>query len=360
MKGGKAAAAAEIESAKHRPKHDTPALALGTRSLANSTYARSLTGRCRYIMNNTAVEDSSKRIWQAHRFPTCNITLVKAPKCASTTLAFIAQHLAIARKMQGAFTTFQGSQATGWHFVSKEHILQRGACGARFDHALASTYGLRGHRRPQTFAFTFMRGPISQVVSSIEYFFLTQGPTWRPHPASEIPNFLAKKHNPQRAYIEPWPGATLPDILATYDFIGVVERLFESLAVMKHLLGLERNEITWVACENSGISIDGNPITRLNRSREVQHYLNTWAAVHAVSDAKLYKMVDDSLSLTIQNIGPMKIAKDVSNLKQDVAQLREWCLKSGTCTLGSHDAFDCATRCLLNHSGPAGRAVRPE
>jgi hypothetical protein len=122
-------------------------------------------------------------------------------------------------------------------------------------------------------------------------------------------------------------------ILNDYDFLGITERLDESLVVLQLLLGLETGDMLYLsAAKTSGtyeywpakqgcILIQKNNITAdmnewLEHSKEFQDYI--------FGDVLMYKAVQKSLDLTIQKLGREMVDRALMRFKwaQEYAKIK--------------------------------------
>jgi hypothetical protein len=275
------------------------------------------------------------------------ITFVKVHKCASTTVRNIMFKIA----------------------------KRRGNCQIRGQHAIANTLNLTNPKRDksQSYLFTFIREPTKRAISDFYYHKVTRNnvePTFANFKngiknKSRMKNFKIRGLGGyQLQYIQIHPGTnttssststsqeeqstpllpeytfyneqqyttkiqnpkllyqTVENTINDYDFVGVADRVGESLVVLSFLLDLTVTEISNVNSRMSGsyadivldtaTSNDGDDsieegkcvkIVKPNITPEMQKYIDSdeWKASIA-GDILLHKLVNDKLDYTITNV----------------------------------------------------------
>ena len=158
---------------------------------------------------------------------------------------------------------------------------------------------------------------------------------------------------------------TVDEILADYNFIGITERMDESLVVMKILLNLEFNDILYLSAKGNGGFDDG-------AYRNICHYIVPSHVTPAMKeffagpvwkkiidgDTLLYKAAERSLDLTIDAIGRDEVERHVAEYRrlQEVAKERclpttiQPCTEDGTFHRETHNCLfwdsGCGYECL--------------
>jgi len=225
---------------------------------------------------------------------------IKVPKTGSSTLAGI--NLRIAHR-----------------HLPQNSKLKR--CRATYRHVKASKMKELLLPKNTTFMWTFIRNPASQFVS--EYFHFKVG---RKHVRPTLESFKHTnknydlKHPPQINFISHrLPLRTedlinnytkknlVQEIMNEYDFIGVTERLDESLVALRLILGLDAGDILYVSSKVSGGYDDGangkcTKIPKAILSQKMKKYLSSKEFNELTSVPKLlHQAANKSLDLTIQN-----------------------------------------------------------
>lgn len=138
----------------------------------------------------------------------------------------------------------------------------------------------------------------------------------------------------------------IDEILKTYDFLGVLERLHESLAVLQLLLGLETQDMLYLSSQAG--AFDGGASYKnaanfqtgtkkcipLHKPKEVplefkelMHQPYMFEEVFE-ADAYLYRSINASLDATIESLGREKVDQAVKRLVWGQRQVDEQCSKS--------------------------------
>lgn len=117
--------------------------------------------------------------------------------------------------------------------------------------------------------------------------------------------------------------ARIRQILKSYNFIGIVERMDESIVALQMILGLETADVLAL---NSKVSGTGK-VQKTFVTPVMEEYFNSTEYNNLISiDKRFYKAINKSLDKTIQNLGLAKF---------DV-QLQQFCkfksLIEQTCT----------------------------
>ena len=175
----------------------------------------------------------------------CEMYYIKIQKCASSTLAGIGLHFA---EMLHLRTTSMEAHVP--HL--KGTRTARTACGAYIMHEEAITK-VPMPLKPKTLLWSFVRHPVKRALSSTYFYGVSMGRL----KGSGIAQGLVKEYSGgkhQYEYLK-LAGQGHKDIsrkiskmLRTYDFMGVVERMAESLVVLSMLLGIPVGDVVF-ACE---------------------------------------------------------------------------------------------------------------
>ena len=240
------------------------------------------------------------------------ITFVKVFKCASTTVHDIAYRLA--RK--------------------------RGHCKVFGEHAFAYTLGLKNRDKSKSYLFSFIRDPTARAKSDFYYHGVTMAglentlenlkqvgsgatklnETKLRGVGGFILAFLSTQRDiPEYSFWNQTHPTLVqnPDLLVSsiekiieeYDFIGVAERLGESLVALSFLLDLKVEEIVTVSARTSGSytkhSLRNNcvKIVKPSLTQEMTSYLDSdeWKASTA-GDRLLHKIVNARLDNVIDQV----------------------------------------------------------
>jgi hypothetical protein len=109
------------------------------------------------------------------------------------------------------------------------------------------------------------------------------------------------------------------DILQSYDFLGVVERMAESLAVMTFLLELDPSDVIVLSAKKSG-GYDSQKscylIQKANWTEGMNKYFASDQYLHNNPDLLLYYAVNQKLDQTIDKIGAEKVQERADAIRK--------------------------------------------
>jgi hypothetical protein len=216
-------------------------------------------------------------------------------------------------------------------------------CKGRFDHtsAFRLDYGNRDPKR--SFLFTVLREPSRRVTSQFFHFGVSRE-------KSEPTDANFKYHILRHPYLQHYylrdlstsqyvPGKSdnvkaVNDILQEYDFIGITERMDESLVAMQMILGLETNDMLYLRAKGNGGYDDGaanngtcHYIVPSFTSPGMKEFFKseTWLNM-SWGDTLLYYAALHSLDLTIDKLGRDKFNRNLLLFRKAMA------LAESTCT----------------------------
>jgi hypothetical protein len=282
-----------------------------------------------------------------HSNATPGLILVKVHKAASSTLAGV--NLRISHHITARLEESLPSGSTNGTFPS--------ICQARQAHEDSRKYRNRDPTR--SFLYSSIRDPVQRAMSWIFYTMSNQGV--RPTDEAVLQRLKRRAHfvkggqesnsqftneaGAQVGYMHTgdhllaplWNGTTpnkvrnlklaktrVAEVLQQYDFIVIVERIQESLVVLQLLLGLKTTDILYLSSKLSGgfsFVFSPNPgchkLTKAPISPAVDAYLSSshWYAQN-YQDYLLYKAANQSLDLTIDNLGRTRFNKALAVYQQ--------------------------------------------
>ena len=128
-------------------------------------------------------------------------------------------------------------------------------CSSSYKHTLASKLQISQRVHNQTFVYSFVRDPTSQFVSEFFHFQVS-----RRGLEANVTNFINYEKQMYRSDVDiPQIHYLIPEIkednenediiqnmLDSYDFIGLTERLDESLVALRFILNLNADDILYV------------------------------------------------------------------------------------------------------------------
>ena len=248
---------------------------------------------------------------------TQGLMFVKVPKCASSTSAGINMRIATRYPQQYLDTTR--------------------VCIESSRHGHASQFV---HRDPnKSFLWSMVRDPTRRAVSSFFHFQVG-----REGIVPNDANFLSNMKSLQRDFISEYVAVKpinqsesvqdrLDNILQDYNFIGLVERLDESLVALQMILGLDTKYILHLNSKTSGGFDDGRGkggcayVPQSFVSDEVKDYFDSSEWKDKIqSDVALWKAVNRSLDETIDKLGRKKFNEQVKNYQRLTQVVKDQCL----------------------------------
>lgn len=237
------------------------------------------------------------------------LIFVKSRKCASTTLAGISLRIA-----------YKHSTEKGKH------------CALTYHHMRARETKVSQREKDKAFLWTFVRDPTSQFLSQFFHFQVSRRhvkPTYSKFFKYVKNEYEDKYRYPQLSVInhkltgmgklKKKPAKIVQNILNEYDFIGLVERLDESLVILRLLLGLGAGDILYLSSKTHGNYDDGLFRNRCvliqptNTTPETDKYLASYEWKNKNNAVTMmHEAVNRSIDLTIQSIGQSKFEKALS------------------------------------------------
>lgn len=250
-------------------------------------------------------------------------------------------------------------------------------CKARFDHSLAVELDYRNRIRDKSFLFTVIRKPTKRATSQFFHFQVSREKKepsdvnfqkYLKHPLFN--NYYFKSLSLQRSQmaIRKKPsklgpansaGSIVNQMLKDYDFIGITERMDESLVVLAMLLDLKLTDVLYLTAKGSGGFDDG----RYNQtcvyivpsyvSPSMKEYFESPAWIERTEgDELLYKAAIASLDMTIDALGRDAFDEKLADFRKARVLADEMCAHQVQypCNAdGSRRAR--APGCLWNDSG---------
>eukprot|EP00545_Synedropsis_sp_CCMP1620_P014125 CAMPEP_0119015926 /NCGR_PEP_ID=MMETSP1176-20130426/11726_1 /TAXON_ID=265551 /ORGANISM="Synedropsis recta cf, Strain CCMP1620" /LENGTH=327 /DNA_ID=CAMNT_0006969251 /DNA_START=189 /DNA_END=1172 /DNA_ORIENTATION=- len=238
------------------------------------------------------------------------------------------------------------------------------------DNAIQMKYSERN--RETSYLFSLLRDPNKRSVSQFFYNGLTLDRKNENPTAEYFEQFLL--HNPidlHVTYVEQlrfYPQLEGEDavqhILQDYDFIGITERMDESMVVWSMLLDLELEDILYLKSNEGGgmASIPGQcfEVPKSFVSNEMQSFLDSqqWKTI-VKWDYVLYDRANQSLDATIDKLGRLAVEKRVSRFKALQRQVEKTCrpVTKFPCSVDgvyeeNHDCLEaCGMPCLDTFRG---------
>jgi hypothetical protein len=272
--------------------------------------------------------DKSSRVWgpAVTNYSWCrpsesgqpSLIYVKVPKAASSTFVGINMRIA--------------------HRVGQKAIAENNgtSCSHTFEHGRTDLL----ERKAPNLLWTFMRDPASRALSHFYHLLFSRRGAIPSN--SELETFLETKKSFQFKYIADHPSpakiiakkgnpfrAIQDFVVNPYDFVGLVERKDESLAVMKMLFNLADEDMIVLSAKQSGGFDDGrfeDRCTKIQKPGNVSTYMKDFLRTTFAQrniDYALYTIVNRSLDMTIESLGYDRVQKQIKRLRtlQEYAEL---------------------------------------
>lgn len=229
-------------------------------------------------------------VWP-HRKLHCNLVFVKVPKCASSTVAGITRRIARFRNLQGYDSAHPENKNYSHCSVAANH--------GHHDILISNVpkYG----NKSTTFTFTFLRLPYRRLMSAYYHFRVT-----RDGASTADDKVLANlQQASNRTYLD-YLGLHRSTLANTVDFVGIVERMEESLVVLQLLMGVTTHDILFTAAKNS--SAQGkDPTTNISfvparYTPAITDFINQHSKDKDANHA-IYDWANRTLTRTIKKLG---------------------------------------------------------
>jgi len=240
-------------------------------------------------------------------------------------------------------------------------------CKSRFDHSLAYNLKYGERDRKKSFLWTVIREPNKRAISQFFHFQVSREklePTdenfieYMEHPV--FTNYYLRSLSTKLFKPNADPIKLANKIMLDYDFIGITERMDESLVVLTMLMDLELTDVLYLSAKGNGGFDDGKfektcvYIVPSYVSPGMKTYFSNneeWNS-RTKGDKYLYRAAKRSLEITIDQLGRDKFNQKLSDFKK-FRQIAEDTCKAEVvypCDAGGN-RLENAPDCLWNDSG---------
>lgn len=244
-------------------------------------------------------------------------------------------------------------------------------CEAHFDHGPQPNpaYYLYSNRRnEESFLWTIIREPSERIISAFFHFQVSRKgvqPT-----VDNFKEYLVRKRN--RDYyltsLHPFlrydrdkhnPFQSANEILRSFDFIGITERLDESAVALMMLLDLRMADILYIpAKSNGGYDAGGAQKCTYIKPKSVTPAMRDlveselWQE-QVKNDRLLYESANRSLDLTIDSLGRERFLNELNRYNEARKYIQHKCFPQVVYPCGYNGTFilDEETDCLWKDSG---------
>jgi len=252
------------------------------------------------------------------------ILFVRNMKTASSTLAGVA--IRIARSFAQRFPEIK-------------------MCKVRFDHTAAFQLEYGKRNKQKSFLWSFVRDPTDRAVSEFFHFGVSR---LKMEPSdANFKHYMLEMRKYTRNYflldmtLKPFqpkrdPNYTIVEavrsIVQEYDFIGLVERMDESLVAMKMILGLDMNDILYLSAKRNGGWDEGAYEKKciyiipsfISKGMKIFFSSKQWRD-YTMGDRLLFQAANKSLDMTIDNLGRKEFQAQLKAYRIAQVQAEEIC-----------------------------------
>jgi hypothetical protein len=261
---------------------------------------------------------------------------VKARKAGSSTVAGVA--IRIARSM------------------AKRQGISTPVCHLRFNHPMASKLKYSKRDKMESFLWSILRDPTRRFVSEFFHFGVSRNfiqPTddnIRKYMRDTVPsinNYYLRWLSVDKPFNYEHDHKKIPSVVQSimneYDFLGIAERLDESLVALQMILNLTTSDMLYLSAKVNGGWDDGLyrnqcyyiiPSFVSESMKDYFQHSDEWYKF-TVGDNLLYRAVNASLDKTIESLGVESFQKQL--------QTYRWALQKADETCRSNVTFPCST-----------------
>lgn len=217
----------------------------------------------------------------------------------------------------------------------------------------------------ESFLWTTVREPTKRYISEYFHFVVTREE--KPVNIKTFTRFLRKGRHADHHSLS-WlavngyqfkksdPIQVANDILKEYNFIGLTERMDESMVVLSMLLGIPLRDVLYLSTKQSGGYDDGaykNKCYKIQRPALTppmqQHLESAEWKLYVAPELALWKAANKSLDLTMDRLGRKEVGNQVALFRKVLAAVEETCGKTTKfpCTATGIRIPDNETDCML-------------
>lgn len=262
---------------------------------------------------------------------------VRLMKAASSTLGGVALRIAH-RKAESL--RFADDNSTGMVPGAGSNKKRR-PCRVRFDHGLASRLRYGDRDKSRSFLWTFVRDPTDRAISEFYHFAVSREKV-EPTDVNFIEYLSDRRKNGHlddyylqdmhvRGYDPKGVGhrEAVREVMDEYDFIGLTERMDESLVVLQMILGLGTGDVLYVPAKASGTFDElCHYIVPPYVSPGMKAYFSSERWTNRTrGDAMLHEAANRSLDFTIDGLGRIAFEAELSKHRRAMEMVRARCAK---------------------------------
>ena len=212
----------------------------------------------------------------------------------------------------------------------------------------------------QPFKWAFVRDPSERAQAEYLRVANTQGKrqpfikSFRTYAlnANHLNQYLLSSLDPTFDYNVTLFEKSVVTILEDYHFIGIAERMDESLVVLKLLMDLEWRDILYLP-PNDVFAINGTTscVFQIPMFQKIFFLKNKPWKQKIIGDELLYQALGQSLELTINNLGKDKVKKDLQYFKELLQLTQHRCFESTTFACSINGERNLQNDCIEEDKG---------
>ena len=228
------------------------------------------------------------------------------------------------------------STLAGVHLRISKNVARRlgsnyRTCKSRFDHALAIEVDYAHRDKQNSFLWTVLREPTTRATSQFFHFAVSRMKI-EPSDANfkkELQHFVFEEYYIKSLSTKSQFNRTIDvkesvaNILKDYDFIGIMERMDETLVVLSLLLNIPLSDVLYLKAKGNGGFDDGRFRKKcvyivppyVSPTMEAYFASPSWKT-RIRADDYLYRLANKSLDMTIEALGKDLVARTVEEYKQ--------------------------------------------
>ena len=246
------------------------------------------------------------------------------------------------REMKTGSSTMAGVYLRLAHRKGEKMNENGGPCKMRVDHSSARKMEYANRDKKRSFLISLLRDPTKRSISSYFHFKVSEKKEdpidanfqsyFMDHPVSRS-NYYTKDLVMRPVNLtDEEPHAVVQEIIDSFDFIGITERMDESLVVMKMLLGLELADVLYMSAKTTGSFTTGpgdHPCiylvpSFLTAGMKAFFESDTWKE-YMKYDILLYRAANKALDNTIDSLGREEFEKQLKEYRTLLAVAHETC-----------------------------------
>jgi hypothetical protein len=246
------------------------------------------------------------------------------------------------REMKTGSSTMAGVYLRLAHRVGEKMNKDGSPCKMRVDHSSAREMKYAERNKKRSFLISLLRDPTKRAISSYFHFKVSENKEnpidvnfqkyFLDHPNARSNYYTKDLVMRQVNLTVEEPHEVVQEIIDSFDFIGITERMDESLVVMKMLLHLELADILYMSAKTTGsftTAHGDNPCiylvpSFLTAGMKAFFESDTWKE-YMKYDILLYRAANKALDNTIDSLGREEFENQLNEYRALLAVAHETC-----------------------------------